>query len=76
MKEYVGKPDPKYGGIVTNVCELPVGTIFYVRNGAWTGIIKEDDISKYVHIGGCSPKRFKDGDEEYLAISIIDNIGD
>ena len=26
MKEYVVKPDSKYKGITTNVCELPVGT--------------------------------------------------
>lgn len=72
MKEYAGKPDPKYGGIVTNVCELPVGTKFYVYNGAWTGKICQDDAGKYVRIEGCSPKRFKNGDEMYLAIKPID----
>lgn len=70
MKSHVGKPDPKYGGVVTNVCALPVGTKFYVRNGAWAGCICQDDISKYIKIEGCSPKRFKDDDEEYLAIEL------
>lgn len=74
MKEYVGKPDPKYGGIVTNICELPVGTTFYVRNGAWTGTICHDDNGKFLHIGGCPPIRIKEGDENYLAIDIIKNI--
>jgi hypothetical protein len=74
MKEYIGKPDPKYGGIVTNVCELPVDTVFYVRNGCWTGKICQDNVSKYIHIEGCSPKRFKDGDEEYLAIQPIEGV--
>ena len=73
MKHHVGKPDPKYGGIVTNVCELPIGTKFYVRNGAWTGTICQDEIGKYVHIGGCSPRRFKDGDKNYLAIDLIED---
>jgi len=74
MKEYEGKPDPKYGGIVTNVYKLPVGTTFYVMNGAWTGKICQDDISKFIKIEGCSPIRFDDKDESYLAIQPIKGI--
>lgn len=76
MKEYAGKPDPKYGGIVTNVCELPIGTKFFVYNGGWTGKICQDDIGKYISIEGRSLKRFKDGDEGYLAIQSIEGIHD
>lgn len=74
MKEYEGKPDPKYGGIVTNVYKLPVGTTFHVMNGAWTGKICQDDIGKFIRIEGCSPIRFVDKDESYLAIKPIKGI--
>lgn len=71
-----GMRDPKYGGIVTNVCELPVGTTFHVNNDGWTGTIKCDAQGFYIHIDGCSPKRFKYGDEEYLAIKIVNDSDD
>jgi hypothetical protein len=69
-----GERDPKYGGVITNVCKLPVGTKFFVRNGCWTGVIGQDDISKFVRIGDRSLKRFNDNDEEYLAIDPIKGI--
>ena len=39
----LGKKDPKYGGILTDVSTLPVGTYFYVTNGCWRGRIVEQD---------------------------------
>lgn len=63
-----GNKDPKYGGIITNICNLPVGTTFYVKNGAWTGTICEDKIGLYIHIDGCKPYRFKRGDTHLLSI--------
>ena len=37
----LGKKDPKYGGILTDLSTLPVGTYFYVTNGCWRGRIVE-----------------------------------
>ena len=39
--ENLGKQDPEYGGVLTDASTLPVGTTFYVRNGAWYGRIVE-----------------------------------
>ena len=35
--DYYGNPDPQYGGILTDLRELPEGTKFYVANGWWNG---------------------------------------
>lgn len=43
IKENLGKPDPEYGGILTDVSTLPVGTTFFVCNGCWWGEIVEMD---------------------------------
>ena len=32
-KDYYGNPDPKYGGKLTDLRTLPVGTKFHVANG-------------------------------------------
>ena len=36
-KDYYGNSHPEYGGILTDLRTLPVGTEFYVANGAWYG---------------------------------------
>lgn len=35
----VGMTDPTYGGVLTDISTLPVGTTFFVNNGAWYGRI-------------------------------------
>ena len=42
-KDYYGNSDPKYGGILTDLRKLPVGTKFVVANGWWTGEILSDN---------------------------------
>ncbi len=42
-KDYYGNSDPKYGGTLTDLRELPVGTKFYVANGCWEGEILADE---------------------------------
>lgn len=42
-KDYYGNPDPKYGGKLTDLRTLPVGTKFHVANGWWNGERLEDD---------------------------------
>lgn len=38
-----GSIHPKYGGILTDLLELPVGTKFFVTNGNWNGEILQND---------------------------------
>lgn len=40
----------KYGGTTTIMSTLPVGTSFYVCNGAWNGMITEKDGIKHIKI--------------------------
>ena len=42
-KDYYGNSDPEYGGILTDLRELPVGTKFFVANGLWEGEILPDN---------------------------------
>ena len=82
--ENVGKPDPEYGGVLTDISTLPVGTTFYVKNGAWYGKIVDLDGTKGVQTsskpfvnGKMPPHRkpvplFPDGDENnILALSDV-----
>jgi len=48
MRELLGKPDPEYGGIVTDISAFPVGTEFEVKNGYWYGIIGERNGKKTI----------------------------
>ena len=41
--DYYGNPDPKYGGTLTDLYSLPVGTVIHVANGAWSGVIDYDE---------------------------------
>lgn len=41
-----GTYDKKYGGVWTDLAILPVGTKFHVCNGAWDGVIIEEDGKK------------------------------
>lgn len=44
-KDYYGNSDPQYGGILTDLRKLPIGTKFFVANGWWEGeIISENRI--------------------------------
>lgn len=47
---YLPKHHPKYGGILTFIKELPIGTNFYVTNGHWNGEIVEHENEKKIHI--------------------------
>ena len=42
-KDYYGNSHPKYGGVLTDLRKLSVGTVFYVANGLWYGEILSDD---------------------------------
>lgn len=42
-KNYYGNPDPKYGGVLTDLRALPVGTQFFVANGLWDGEVLSDN---------------------------------
>lgn len=38
-KENLGKRDPQYGGVLTELSTLAAGTTFFVCNGGWEGEI-------------------------------------
>lgn len=38
-KENLGKHDPQYGGVLTELSTLTTGTTFFVCNGCWEGEI-------------------------------------
>ena len=42
-KDYYGNSDPQYGGILTDLRTLAVGTKFFVANGWWNGEILSDN---------------------------------
>ena len=42
-KDYYGNPDQQYGGILTDLYTIPVGTKFFVANGWWEGEKLEGD---------------------------------
>lgn len=42
-KDYYGNSDPNYGGTLTDLYTLKVGTKFFVANGYWEGEKLEDD---------------------------------
>lgn len=42
-QDYYGNSDPKYGGTLTDLRKLPVGTKFLVANGLWAGEILPDN---------------------------------
>lgn len=51
-KDYYGNPDPKYGGKLTDLRKLPVGTEFWVANGWWQGkILSESRMLVYCPSG-------------------------
>ena len=41
--DYYGNSDPRYGGKLTDLRTLPVGTKFFVANGWWEGEILSDN---------------------------------
>ena len=47
-KDYYGNIHPKYGGVLTDLLDLPVGTKFFVTNGNWNGEILQNDFV-FVH---------------------------
>lgn len=42
-KDFYGNSHPEYGGVLTDLRTLPVGTEFYVANGAWCGKTLSDN---------------------------------
>lgn len=48
--ELLGERDTKYGGTITDVTKLSVGTKFFVCNGGWYGSICQDENCKYIKI--------------------------
>ena len=42
-RDYYGNSDPQYGGKLTDLRELSVGTKFFVANGFWEGEKLEDN---------------------------------
>lgn len=42
-QDYYGNHHPEYGGTLTDLYKLPIGTKFYVANGCWTGEILSDN---------------------------------
>ena len=51
-QDYYGNPDPQYGGKLTNLRKLPVGTEFWVANGWWKGkILSESRMLVYCPTG-------------------------
>ena len=42
-KDYYGNSDREYGGTLTDLRKLPVGTNFFVANGCWEGKVLSDD---------------------------------
>ena len=42
-KDYYGNSHPEYGGTLTDLRKLPVGTKFFVTNGWWAGEILPDN---------------------------------
>ena len=65
-----GNLDKQYGGIITDICKLPVGTKFYVRNGCWSGSICEDELGLFVNVKGGKSRRFKNGDTYLLSVDL------
>ena len=51
--ENLGKKDTEYGGVLTDLASLPIGTSFYVCNGIWRGRIVEIDGKRAVKPDGC-----------------------
>lgn len=81
-RENLGKRDPQYGGILTDLAELPVGTSFFVSNGCWGGKIIEIDGERFIEYewdgvscrpdGKFSPRPLRKGEaENILALSDI-----
>lgn len=70
MYKFLGKPHPQYGGIVTDIRDLPVGATFHVNNGAWNGVILDKN-----KIGVYTPNGLKcyniDNEKSILALSEI-----
>lgn len=54
-KANLGKKDPKYGGVLTDMTTLPIGTKFFVCNGCWDGEIVELDGLKAIKPAGHLP---------------------
>lgn len=41
--DYYGNSHPKYGGKLTDLRKLPIGTKFFVANGWWHGEVLPDN---------------------------------
>ena len=71
--ERIGQKDEDYGGTITDMMTLPVGTKFYVHNGAWNGEIVEKNKAKCIKIKGQGTIKIdkEDMENRMLSISIV-----
>lgn len=53
-KDYYGNTHPKYGGTLTDLFSLPVGTSFYVCNGCYDAMITVDEHGDKCIVTCCS----------------------
>ena len=67
----IGDIDPAYGGVITDVSSLPVGSKFFCTNGCWTGKIIEADGVKYVENYSKNTKNMLSADNCVLSVSNI-----
>lgn len=60
----------QYGGIVTKIKNIPVGSKFHVYNGYWTGEIRLIGGKKYMYVEetGALHEITPDREEDYLEI--------
>lgn len=42
-RDYYGNSDPQYGGVLTDLRTLPIGTKFFVANGWWEGEVLSEN---------------------------------
>ena len=64
-KDYYGNSDQQYGGILTDLYTLPVGTKFSVANGWWEGEKLEGN---YILVYAPSGKRKVQLTEQYHSL--------
>lgn len=47
---FYGDPEKTYGGVLVNLNEMPLRTVFHVANGAWDGLVTERNGEKGIFI--------------------------
>lgn len=67
---YLPKHHPKYGGTLTFIEKLPIGTNFYTMNGHWNGEIVKHENEKKLHVKE-TDEYHKINPTKYLWIEIL-----